>query len=77
MKKTKYTPEAVNLISSRMPNEFLKQFALLWLGTDKTVEQLAEHFNYSTRQMERYASKIKKLISQMPDISNGEVKVYA
>lgn len=76
MKKIRYSPEAVNLIAERMPDYFLKQFALLWLGTNITTEQLAEKINYSTRQTERYAKKVKELISQMPDIVNGEVKIY-
>jgi transcriptional antiterminator len=74
MKKIKYSKEAVNLIAERMTDEFLKQFVLLWLGTNATLEQLAEQLNYSTRQIERYAKKVKDLISQMPDIVNGEVK---
>lgn len=73
MKRINYSPEAVNLIAERMPDYFLKQFALMWLGTNATAEQLAEKLNYSTRQIRRYTKKVKELISQMPDIVNGEV----
>ena len=74
MKTIKYSPQAVNLIAERMPDDFLKQFVLLWLGTNKTQEQIAEELNYSTRQTQRFTAKVKELISQMPDIVNGEVK---
>ena len=76
MKRIKYSLEAVNLISSRVPDEFLKQFVMLWYGTDINKENLAEVLNYSVRQIERYSAKVRKMVEQMPDISNGEVKVY-
>lgn len=74
MKKIKYSPEAVNLIAERMPDEFLKQFVMLWYGTDINKENLAEVLNYSVRQIERYSAKVRKMVEQMPDIVNGEVK---
>jgi hypothetical protein len=74
MRPLKYSKEAINLIAERMPNAFLKQFVLLYLGTEMSLGQCAERLNYSKRQMERYSSKVNELIKQMPDIVNGDVK---
>ena len=68
MRPIKYSKEATNLIAERMPNAFLKQFVLLYLGTEMSLEQCAKRLNYSKRQMERYSSKVNELIRQMPDI---------
>ena len=74
MKHITYSEEAVELIVSRMPDEFYRQFAKLYFGTHYTVEQLAEHFNYSKRHMERISSKVRKMVEAMDDIVNGDVK---
>ena len=69
LKKIKYSKETVNIIADRMPNDFLREFVLLYLGTEITLEQCAEQFNYSKRQMERYSHKVNELINQMSDIA--------
>ena len=74
MRPIKYSKEAIKLIAERMPNVFLKQFVLMYLGTGMTLIDCAEKLNYSRRQMERYSSKVNELIRQMPDIVNGDIK---
>lgn len=74
MKHIKYSERAVELIKSRMPNEFYRQFVDLFYGRPYTLEDLADHFNYSKRQMERISQKIRVMVEAMDDIVNGDVK---
>ena len=74
MKRIKYSERAVELIKSRMPNEFYRQFVDLFYGRPYTLEDLADHFNYSKRQMERISQKIRVMVEAMDDIVNGDVK---
>lgn len=74
MKHITYSEKAVELIMSRMPDEFYRQFTLLYFGSNYTVEQLAEYFNYSKRHMERISSKVRKMVEAMDDIVYGDVK---
>ena len=74
MKHIKYSERAVELIKSRMPNEFYRQFVDLFYGRPYTLEDLADHFNYSKRQMERISQKIRVMVEAMDDIVNGDIK---
>ena len=74
MKHIKYSERAVELIKSRMPNEFHRQFVDLFYGQPYTLEDLADHFNYSKRQMERISQKIRVMVEAMDDIVNGDIK---
>lgn len=74
MKHIKYSERAVELIKSRMPNEFYRQFVDLFYGQPYTLEDLADHFNYSKRHMERISQKIRVMVEAMDDIVNGDVK---
>ena len=74
MKHIKYSERAVELIKSRMPDEFYRQFVDLFYGRPYTLEDLADHFNYSKRQMERISQKIRVMVEAMDDIVNGDVK---
>ena len=74
MKHIKYSERAVELIKSRMPDEFYRQFVNLFYGRSYTLEDLADHFNYSRRHMERISQKIRVMVEAMDDIVNGDVK---
>lgn len=74
MKHIKYSERAVELIKSRMPNEFYRKFVDLYYRRSYTLEDLADHFNYSKRQMERISQKIRIMVEAMNDIVNGDVK---
>ena len=73
MKHITYSKKAIELIKSRMPDEFYRQFVQLYFGTNYTLEQLADHFHYSKRHMERISSKIRNMIEAIDDIVNGDV----
>ena len=74
MKHIKYSERAVELIKSRMPDEFYRQFVDLFYGRSYTLGDLADHFNYSRRHMERISRKIRVMVEAMDDIVNGDVK---
>ena len=74
MKHIKYSERAVELIKSRMPNEFYSKLVDLYDRRSYTLEDLADHFNYSKRQMERISQKIRVMVEAMDDIVNGDVK---
>lgn len=73
MKHITYSKKAVELIKSRMPDEFYRQFVNLYYGQTYTLEALAHHFYYSVRQMERINKKVREMVNTMPDIVNGDV----
>ena len=74
MKHITYSKKAVELIKSRMPDEFYRQFVDLYYGQTYMLEALAYHFYYSVRQMERINKKVREMVNAMPDIVNGDVK---
>ena len=74
MKHITYSKKAVELIASRMPDEFYREIVKLYYGTNYTIEQLANDMGYSKRHMERLSSKVKKLVEAMDDIVNGDIK---
>ena len=74
MKHIKYSERAVELIKSRMPDEFYRKFVDLYYRQSYTLEDLADRFNYSKRQMERISQKIRTMVEAMDDIVNGDVK---
>ena len=74
MKHITYSEKAVELIMSRMPDEFYRQFVKLYYGSHYTLEQIADRWYYSKRHLERISSKVRKMIESMDDIVNGDVK---
>lgn len=74
MKHITYSEKAVELIKSRMPDEFYRVFVELYFGTNCSLQQIANNFNYSKRHMERISSKVRKMVEAMDDIVNGDVK---
>ena len=75
MKHIKYSKRAVELIKSRMPDDFYRQFVDLFYGQEYTLEYLANHyFYYSVRHMQRISQKVRDMVEAMDDIVNGDVK---
>lgn len=74
MKHIIYSKEAIDLIKSRMPDEFYRYFVDKYYGTTMTLETLSYSFGYSVRQMERISKKVREMVEAMPDIVNGDVK---
>jgi hypothetical protein len=74
MKHIIYSQRAVELIMSRMPDEFYRQFVKLYYGECYTLEQIAERWYYSKRHIERISSKVRKMVEAMDDIVYGDVK---
>lgn len=74
MKHIVYSKKAVELIMSRMPDEFYRQFVKLYYGSHYTLEQIADRLCYSKRHLERISSKVRKMVEAMDDIVNGDVK---
>lgn len=74
MKHIKYSKQAVELIKSRMPDEFYRQFVDLFYGQSYTLEDLADYFNYSRRHMDRISRKVRDMVDAMDDIVNGDIK---
>ena len=73
MKHILYSPEAIDLIVSRMPDEFYRRFVRLYFGSYLSVDDVAKELNYSIRSIQRYAVKVRKMVADMPDIVNGDV----
>ena len=72
-KYSHYSKEAISLIKSRMPDEISEQFVELRYGQCYSTQRIADMLGYQKRQMERYASKISKLIDAMDDIKDGHI----
>ena len=72
-KYSDYSREAISLIKSRMPDEISEQFVELRYGGQYSTQRIANMLGYQKRQMERYASKISKLIEAMDDIKDGHI----
>lgn len=73
MKHITYSKRALELIKSRMPDEFYRQFVDLYYGQSYTLETVARHFYYSVRQMQRINKKVREMVETMPDIVNGDI----
>ena len=73
MKHILYSNEAIDLIVSRMPDEFYRRFVRLYFGSYISLGEIAAKLNYSIRSIQRYAVKVRKMVADMPDIVNGDV----